>query len=91
MHLLMAKHFTIYEAVLPKKKKNPNKQINKDNKKPTESIKPSCRYCRGQKLYYGDTMRKSLGCGMFFRTNNLVSSTNNLKEKKLFEQKPTYI
>ena len=38
MHLLMAKHFTIYEAVLPKKKKKKPKQTNKQGQQKTNWI-----------------------------------------------------
>ena len=39
MHLLMAKHLTIYEAVLPKKKKKKNpKQTNKQGQQKTNWI-----------------------------------------------------
>lgn len=54
-------------------------------KNPTESIAGTEEHVR---LYYGDTVRKSLGCGMFYRTNNLVSSTNNLEEKNYLNGNP---
>lgn len=54
----------------------------------------SCRKHRRQRNMLNYTMgcnEKKPGCGKFYRTNNVVSSTNKLQGKDILEWKPIYV